>query len=157
MPTLVRVTTTATDLPVDQRLCLALYQASHAMDATYRTLLEGHGLTYPQYTVLSVLREDGPSPVTGIARRLGLSSNTLSPLLKRLEQQSLVSRRRCARDERTVLVDLTDAGRRLGAEVDDVPARITAASGLSEAQQADLVSTLHQLTATLRGRLTEEA
>lgn len=157
MPTLARVTTTASDVPVDQRLCLALYQASHVMDATYRALLVGHGLTYPQYTVLSVLREDGPTPVTGVARRLGLSSNTLSPLLKRLEQQGLVSRRRSAQDERTVLVDLTDAGRRLGAQVDDVPQRITAASGFSEAQQADLVGTLHQLTATLRGRLTKEA
>ncbi|MEJ5943876.1 MarR family transcriptional regulator [Pseudokineococcus basanitobsidens] len=143
-------TTTGTDVPVDQRLCLALYQASHAMDATYRVLLEGYGLTYPQYTVLSVLRQDGPSPVTGVARRLGLSSNTVSPLLKRLEAQGLLTRRRSVGDERTVLVELTDAGRRLGAEVDDVPAQITAASGLDEGQQAELVGTLHRLSATLR-------
>lgn len=147
----------APDVPVDQRLCLALYQTSHAMDATYRVLLEQHGLTYPQYTVLSVLRQHGPTPVTGIARRLGLSTNTVSPLLKRMERQSWVSRRRSEQDERTVLVDLTTEGRRLSKEIEDVPQRISAATGLSELEQTDLVDRLHQLTASLREHGTQKA
>ncbi len=151
------MTAGASDVPVDQRLCLALYQTSHAMDATYRLLLEQHGLTYPQYTVVSVLRQHGPTPVTGIARRLGLSTNTVSPLLKRLERQGWVSRRRSTEDERTVLVDLTTDGRRLSHDVEDVPQRISAATGLSEREQTDLVDRLHQLTASLRDHGTQEA
>lgn len=135
---------------MDQRLCLALYQAGHAMDAVYRELLDEHGLTYPQYTVLSVLQQDGPAPVTVLARRLGLTSSTLSPLLKRLEQQGRVTRRRACEDERTVLVDLTEQGRRVGEEVADVPQHVTAATGLAPDEQAELVSTLHRLTQALR-------
>lgn len=140
----------ASDLPLEERLCLALYQTSHAMDAAYRALLEQHGLTYPQYTVLSVLRQHGPTPVTGIARQLGLSTNTVSPLLKRLEQHGWISRRRSEQDERTVLVDLTSEGRRLCRAVADVPRHISAATGLSEPEQTDLVDRLHRLTAALR-------
>ncbi|WP_299039354.1 MarR family winged helix-turn-helix transcriptional regulator [uncultured Pseudokineococcus sp.] len=145
------------DLPVDQRLCLALYQASHAMDATYRVLLGDSGLTYPQYTVLSVLRQDGAAPVTVVARRLGLSSNTVSPLLKRMEGRGWITRRRSGEDERAVIVDLTAEGRRLGDEVGDVPRRVTDAAGLSDAQQTDLVGTLHQLAAALRAGPAQEA
>lgn len=151
------MTATAPDVPVDQRLCLALYQTSHAMDAAYRVLLDRHGLTYPQYTVVSVLRQQGPTPVTGIARRLGLSTNTVSPLLKRLERQGWVSRRRSGEDERTVLVDLTSEGRRLAEQVEDVPQRISAATGLSALEQSDLVDRLQQLTAALRGHGTQRA
>lgn len=152
-----RVSAPESELPVDQRLCLALYQASHAMDATYRVLLGESGLTYPQYTVLSVLRQDGAAPVTGVARRLGLSSNTVSPLLKRMEARGWLTRRRSVEDERTVLVELTAQGRRLGDEVDDVPRRVTDAAGLSDAQQAELVRTLHELAAALRAGPAREA
>lgn len=145
------------DVPVDQRLCLALYQTSHAMDATYRAQLEQHGLTYPQYTVVSVLRQQGPTPVTAIARQLGLSTNTVSPLLKRLERQGWVSRRRSATDERTVLVDLTTEGRQLSSQVEDIPQRISAATGLSELEQTALVDKLHQLTAALRAHGPQKA
>jgi DNA-binding MarR family transcriptional regulator len=140
----------ATDVLVDQRLCVALYQASHAMDAAYRTLLDGHGLTYLQYTVLSVLREDGAVSVTSVGRRLGLTSSTLSPLLKRLEQQGRVTRRRSVEDERTVLVELTAAGAELGAAVQDVPGRVAAATGLGDPEQAELVATLRRLADHLR-------
>ncbi|MEJ5887084.1 MarR family transcriptional regulator [Pseudokineococcus marinus] len=138
------------EVPVDGRLCLALYRAAHAMDAIYRALLAGSGLTYPQYTVLSVLRQDGPAPVMALARRLGLSSNTVSPLLKRLEAQGLLTRDRGAQDERTVLVALTAAGRGLAEELADVPTRVTAASGLTEGEQDDLVGRLHELAGALQ-------
>ena len=147
----------APDVPVDQRLCVALYQTAHAMDATYRVLLEQHGLTYPQYTVVSVLGQQGPMPVTGIGRQLGLATNTVSPLLKRLERQGWVSRRRSGQDERTVLVDLTAEGRRLTTEVADVPRRISAATGLTEREQTDLVDRLQLLAAALREHSTQTA
>ncbi|MEJ5914657.1 MarR family winged helix-turn-helix transcriptional regulator [Pseudokineococcus sp. 1T1Z-3] len=138
------------DVPVDHRLCLALYQASHAMDSLYRVLLDGHGLTYTQYTVLSLLAQDGPASVTSLARRLSLSSNTLSPLLKRMEQQGRVTRRRSAQDERTVLVDLAPEGRLLADELGDVQRDVTAATGLGADEQDDLVDVLGRLAGSLR-------
>ena len=79
------MTATETDVPVDERLCVALYQAAHAMESAHRPLLRAHGLTYPQFTVLTVLDQEGAASVTAVGRRLGLTSSTLSPLLQRDE------------------------------------------------------------------------
>ena len=148
--TLVRVTATETDVPVDERLCVALYQAAHAMESAHRPLLRGHGLTYPQFTVLAVLDQEGAASVTAVGRRLGLTSSTLSPLLQRLEQQGRVERVRSTEDERSVVVSLTADGRRVAEAVREVPVRITAAAGLAADEQAALVDTLRRLAERLR-------
>lgn len=141
---------TETDVPVDERLCVALYQAAHAMESAHRPLLRAHGLTYPQFTVLAVLDQEGAASVTAVGRRLGLTSSTLSPLLQRLEQQGRVERARSTQDERSVVVSLTAEGRRVAAAVRDVPVRITAAGGLAADEQAELVATLRRLVERLR-------
>src|SRR4051794_37434353 len=89
---------------LDDRLCLALYNASRAMTARYRPLLDALGLTYPQYLVMVTLWEDGESSVRHIGERLRLDSGTLSPLIGRLEAAGLVARRRAASDQRSVLI-----------------------------------------------------
>ena len=85
---------------LDERLCLALYTASRSMTARYRVALEDLGLTYPQYLVMVVLWEHQTVTMAELGERLHLDSGTLSPLVKRLETDGLVTRRRRAEDER---------------------------------------------------------
>ena len=95
---------------LDSHLCFALYAASNHMTRLFAPFLQKLGVTYPQYLVLVVLWERGPQGVGDLASLLRMDFGTLSPMLKRLESKSLVSRRRQATDERRVLVDLTPKG-----------------------------------------------
>lgn len=100
-------------IPLDDQLCFALYMTSMAITRTYKPMLDAMGITYPQYLILSVLREADGTTVGAIADRLALESSTVTPPVKRLEQAGLVERRRSRLDERQVQVWLTDAGRGL--------------------------------------------
>ena len=100
-------------LLLDDQLCFALYAASRAVTGLYRSLLDGLGLTYPQYLVMLVLWEGAELTVSELGERLYLDSATLTPLLKRLQSAGLVTRTRGASDERQVLIALTPAGRAL--------------------------------------------
>lgn len=134
---------------LDDELCVALYLASRAMTATYRPVLDDLGLTYPQYLVLRMLWEDGSCSIGQIGQRLRLESNTLSPLIKRLEMLELVTRRRRTDDERAVDVELTRQGRAMRRRAADVPAQICEATGLDAGARARLVRKLRRLTADL--------
>ncbi|MEG3616149.1 MarR family transcriptional regulator [Isoptericola haloaureus] len=122
-------------LALEAQVCFALSAASRAMVALYRPVLEPLGLTHPQYLVLLGLWEDDgagrTTTATGLADRLYLDPGTLSPLLKRLETQGLLTRRRSAADGRVVEVHLTARGQALRSEAVEVPGRVVAASGLS--------------------------
>ena len=98
-------------LPLDSQLCFSLYAASMAVNRTYKPILDGLGLTYPQYLVLSTLWEEDGLPISAIADRLSLESSTITPLVKRLEAAGFLTRLRNSKDERQVLVSLTDKGR----------------------------------------------
>ena len=130
---------------LDDRLCLALYTASRAMTARYRPLLAALDLTYPQYLVMVLLWEDGPSSVGQIGSRLRLDSSTLSPLLKRLEGMGLVSRTRDPRDERSVTVAPTASGRALERSSHGVTAAVCESAGLTLPEQAALVVALRRV------------
>jgi DNA-binding MarR family transcriptional regulator len=133
------------EVPLDDRLCLALYTASRAMTARYRPVLAELGLTYPQYLVMVALWEDGTTGVGTLGRRLSLDSSTLSPLLTRLETMGLVRRVRSATDARAVLVELTVGGRAMQVAAAGVPQVICDATGLGPDAQRDLVSVLREL------------
>ncbi|RKN18795.1 MarR family transcriptional regulator [Micromonospora musae] len=139
------------DLVLRRQVCFALYAASRAVTDVYRPILDAVGLTYPQYLVLLVLWEhDGDAPtVSALGAELRLDSGTLSPLLKRLEEAGLVLRRRSTRDERRVEVELTDAGRALRRQVEDVPRRIAGATGLSETELVAVRDTLTRVAETI--------
>jgi MarR family transcriptional regulator, organic hydroperoxide resistance regulator len=123
-------------LRLDNQLCFALYSASLAMTKLYQPLLAQLGLTYPQYLVMLALWESDDVAISDIGQRLGLDSGTLTPLLKRLEQQGLLSRTRDAQDERRVRVRLSVAGLALREQAADIPNCILKASActLSEVQ-----------------------
>ena len=110
---------------LDNQLCFRLYTASRLMTQAYGPLLEGCGLTYPQYLVMMVLWEQDGQPVNDIARRLFLQTNTVTPMLKRMEEAGLLERtRNNGVDARQVIVSLTDKGRALQESLRDVPGDI---------------------------------
>ncbi len=138
-----------TDQSLHAQVCFALHSASRATTAAYRGLLEDLGLTYPQYLVLMALWERDGRGVGELCTALDLDTGTLSPLLKRLEAQGLVERRRQRADERRVDIHLTDAGRAMQARASGIPARLAEATGLSPAELDGLRSTLDRLRAGL--------
>ena len=109
-------------LQLDNQLCFKLYAASRAVIRAYKPMLDQLGLTYPQYLAMLVLWEWQQQPpalptVKALGERLLLDSGTLTPLLKRLEQQGLLLRKRSVSDEREVHLALTQAGCALRAQV----------------------------------------
>jgi MarR family transcriptional regulator, organic hydroperoxide resistance regulator len=122
-------------LALDRQLCFALYAASRAVIRAYGPLLEPLGVTYPQYLTLLALWQEDALSVKRLGQRLALDSATLTPLLKRLEQQRLVQRRRDANDERVVRIHLTPRGRELRARAVPVPAALACRAGFDTADK----------------------
>jgi MarR family transcriptional regulator, organic hydroperoxide resistance regulator len=116
-------------LALENQFCFALYSASHAMTKTYKPMLDRLGLTYPQYLVMLVLWEQDAILVKEIGARLFLDSGTLTPLLKRLEANGLVSRNRDPHDERQVRIVLSAEGRALRTRAQEIPEQVLCASG----------------------------
>lgn len=123
-------------LKLDNQLCFALVTAARNVVAIYRPILEPLGLTHPQYLVMLALWERAPRALGELADELAMESATLSPLVKRLETQGIVTRTRSASDERVLEIGLTDAGRALRERALDVPGQVMAATGMSAAQVA---------------------
>ncbi|WP_258405618.1 MarR family winged helix-turn-helix transcriptional regulator [Shewanella zhangzhouensis] len=98
-------------LLLDNQLCFALYSTSLAMTSLYKPLLEPLGLTYTQYLIMLILWEQDGMGLKDIAERLGQQSGALTPVIKRLESQGLVHRRRSDEDERSLVISLTEAGK----------------------------------------------
>ena len=94
-------------------LCFAVYSANLAYGRAYKPILEELGLTYTQYIAIVALWEQDHQTVGSLGEKLFLESNTLTPILKKLEEMGYLRRQRDPKDERQVVVSLTDAGRRL--------------------------------------------
>ena len=109
---------------LDNQLCFRLYTASRLLTQAYRPLLSAHGLTYPQYLVLLVLWEKDALPVNDIAKRLYLETNTVTPLLQRMEKEGIVIRKKGKEDARQMIVHLTPKGKLLQKSLCDVPATV---------------------------------
>ena len=124
-------TTADEHLLLDNQLCFALYSASLQMTKAYKPLLQGIGLTYPQYLAMLVLWERDGITVGEISSRLLTEPGSLTPLLKRLEAEGLLRRTRNRVDERVVELQLTEAGRALKQRAKDFPHCMTECSGLS--------------------------
>ena len=100
----------AKQIKLDVLICFAAYSASHAFSRFYRPLLDKLGLTYPQFIVMMVLWEKGKTTMKALTEELLLDSNTLTPLLKKLEAAGLVERSRNKDDERVLDVAPTAKG-----------------------------------------------
>jgi DNA-binding MarR family transcriptional regulator len=116
------------------------------MTGIYRPALDAHGITYPQYVALRVIWHRGSVTVRDLGHALNLDSGTLSPLLKRLEAQGLVTRERGTHDERTVTIRPTAAGAELRHQLADLPERLACAVDLTH----DEFTQLHHLLSRIR-------
>jgi len=138
-----------TSLDLREFLCFAIYSAGHAFNRVYKPLLEELGLTYPQYIAMVLLWERDGQTVGELGERLFLQSNTLTPLLKRLETLGYVKRSRDPVDERQVRVQLTESGRKLRTNALHIPECILAASGLDDRKSKQLLAGITALRHTL--------
>lgn len=117
------------DLKLSEFLCFAVYSTNLAFGKAYKPKLERLGLTYTQYITLVALWELDDQTVGSLGEKLFLESNTLTPILKKLENMGYVQRQRDPEDERQVRIRLTDSGRQLRDEGSDVD--LFSATGLT--------------------------
>lgn len=110
-----------TQLHLSNQICFPLYSVSRLITKAYKPYLEKMGITYPQYLVLMVLWEDDNLSVNQITEKLLLNTNTLSPLLKRMEKLELIQRQRSLEDERSVIVQLKEKGKLLKNKAEPIP------------------------------------
>jgi len=113
-------------LRLENQLCFPLYAASRLVIQTYQPHLDKLGITYPQYLVLMVLWETDSIAVSEITRRLILNTNTITPVLKRMEAQGIITRQRSEEEERKVIVTLTPKGKDLQIEAASIPEKLVA-------------------------------
>ena len=138
-------------LMLNNQLCFALHSTSLLMTKVYKPLLQALGLTYPQHLAMMVLWEEDGLTVGEISSRLLTDPGSLTPLLKRLEAEGLLSRTRSREDERVVVVELTAAGRALQDKAMGIPQCILGASGLELEQLRKLQADLIALRSNLQG------
>ena len=136
-------------MAVDDMLCFAAYSANLAFNRFYKPLLDRMGLTYPQFLAMTLLWREDDQTVGRLGEQLFLESNTLTPLIKRLEAARLVTRARDRADERVVRVSLTDAGGALAVEAACLPQSVLDATEMTP----DALTDLRQGLAALRDKL----
>jgi DNA-binding MarR family transcriptional regulator len=139
-------------LSLERQVCFALAVTNRAVLAVYRPLLEPLGLTHPQYLVMLALWDNaktdgGPLSVKDIAALLQTDSATLSPMLKRLQAQGLITRSRSAADERTTHIELSPNGRELRRQALNVPPAVVERLGVELAELEDLHAVLTRINA----------
>ncbi|WP_010140084.1 MarR family winged helix-turn-helix transcriptional regulator [Oceanicola sp. S124] len=139
--------------PAEALICFNLYAASHGFIRLYAPYLDRLSLTYPQFLVLLSLHQRDGQGVGELGTALGMESNTLSPLLKRMQAAGLLQRLRSTEDERRVVITLTETGRARAAEAAKVPGCIARDSGIGE---EDYLNTLRVLR-RLRGQIAKVA
>ncbi len=125
-------------LKLENQLCFPVYAASRLITREYQPLLDNLEITYPQYLVLLVLWESDSLSVNDIAKKLILNTNTITPLLKRMEQQGLIMRKRSETDERKVMVHLSSKGLYLKEKASEIPQELTKRLSESNIEMDDL-------------------
>lgn len=139
----------ATRLSLDEQLCFALYAATNAVTRAYRPVLREIGITYPQYLVMIVLWEEGARTVRGIAERLSLPANAITPLIDRLATAGLVVRERDAEDRRVVHIVPTETGLALEERAAAARAEVVCQIAMSDSAMGALRSELRELVGRL--------
>lgn len=139
-------------LYLENQLCFPLYAASRLTTKIYAPHLTALDLTYPQYLVLLVLWQHQTQTVNEIGEKLILESNTLTPLLKRMEQKELIKRKRSSNDERQVIIKLTDKGEQLQTLASEIPKKLIASFDNGQISELELINfqqILHKLIALI--------
>lgn len=137
-------------LKLGNQLCFPVYAASRLITREYQPFLDKLGITYPQYLVLMILWEEDGMPVNDIAKKLILNTNTITPLLKRMENQGIIKRKRSRQDERKVIVQLTAKGRELQEEAALIPEKLAGRLVEGELNVDDLIRMKEMLDSMIR-------
>ena len=140
-------------LKLNNQLCFRLYTAARLVSQKYWPYFEPLGITYPQYLVLLVLWEQDGLTVNEIAHRLYLETNTVTPLLQRMEKQGLLSRAKGKEDTRQRIVTLTEKGRALEQQARKIPDCLSAEmeKGMDLDELKPLFPLLDKLIDSLKG------
>lgn len=135
-------------LKLDNQLCFPIYAASRLIIRSYQPYLDKLDITYPQYLVMLVLWEKDDMTVNAISKRLILNTNTITPLLQRMENQNLIVRRRSDKDERKVVVSLTEKGKAMHDDAQEIPIQLgtkLVSGKFTVAEMLDLKAKLYEL------------
>ncbi len=132
-------------LRLDHQLCFPLYAAARKVTGLYTPYFKPLGITYTQYIVFLVLWENDDISVKDLCSRLYLDSGTLTPLLKKMEKDGYIIRKRSQEDERVVKITLTERGREMEEKAAEIPMNVGSCIPLSETEAADLYTLLNKL------------
>jgi len=135
---------------LENQLCFPLYAASRLVTRLYQPLLEQYKLTYTQYIVLMILWQDDGLSVKKIGEKALLNSNTLTPLLKRMQQAQLLERIKNQSDERQIDIKLTAKGRQLKQELACIPQQLINQTDYDTEKAKQLKTLLEQLITQLK-------
>lgn len=136
-------------LKLENQLCFPVYAASRLITRAYQPYLQALRITYPQYLVLMLLWEQDTQPVNTIAKKLVLNTNTITPLLKRMEQLCLIVRKRSETDERQVMISLTEKGQDLKQKASQIPQKMAENLLKSNLKETDLLEMKKNLQAII--------
>ena len=136
-------------LQLENQLCFPLYASSRLITRLYQDYLAPLGLTYPQYIVMMILWEHSPCSIKLVGDKALLNTNTLTPLLKRLEQQGFIHRRRADKDERVVLVYLSEEGVALQERCAKIPEMLALKLGVNIESLLSLKALLDEILPAL--------
>jgi DNA-binding MarR family transcriptional regulator len=128
-------------LDIDKQICFSMYSATNAITRAYRPVLDELDLTYLQYMAMLVLWRETPLNVKEIGKKLRLDSGTLTPLLKRMEQKGLVTRKRSETDERARMISLTEKGVLLEKQALSVPEQLACKVNITQ-EEANILKKL---------------
>ena len=132
-------------LKLSNQLCFPIYAASRLITREYQPHLEKFGITYPQYLVLLVLWETDGLTVNHITQKLILNTNTVTPLLKRMESLGIITRQRAEDDERKVIVRLTNKGDKMRIDAATIPEKLAGSLNTGTLTTDELVGLRDQL------------
>jgi DNA-binding MarR family transcriptional regulator len=128
--------------PLEQLLCFNIYSLNRALNRHYQAIFGDTGMSYPKFVVLSALEEAEPLTVSKLSEYVGMEPSTLSPLLKRMAEYGVLTRSRSAEDERKVVIELTDMGRRSVVLVREAVFEALKDLDLDPSQTSQLVKTI---------------
>ena len=139
-------------MKLDNQLCFPLYAAARNVTSLYTPWLKPLGLTYTQYITFLVLWEMDGISVSEIGSRLMLDNGTLSPMLKKMEQEGYIERNRSREDDRVVIITLTQKGRELQEQAKDIPEKVGSCIDLPIEKARVLYDLLYELLENQKGQ-----
>ena len=137
-------------LKLDNQLCFPLYACSKEIIRKYKPFLDEIDLTYTQYITMMVMWEKKSVNVKTLGECLYLDSGTLTPVLKKLESKGYITRERSEKDERNLVVSITDSGMKLRDKAVEIPSRIGSCVRLTAEEAATLYNLLHKIIGNVR-------